>query len=120
MRIIVIVCLTLLINSCKPTNKLNAFVTKYHLENYDTVCAISCISCGGCIQSYVSERENATNILFVFDDQCKSHFMENIKQIKHVSVPQKILDSMFNDFGNIMLIVKQKGEYVLIEKGITE
>lgn len=120
MKINVILFLALLFNACKPANKINNFVEKYHLENYDTICAISCISCGGCIKKYVTQRENSKNTLFIFDDNCKSDFIENIKHVKHTSISQKILDSMFNDFGNIMLITKHNGEYVLIEKGTSD
>lgn len=90
------------------------------MENYDTIFAISCISCGGCIQDFASEREYSSNTIFLFDDSCKSPFIKYIKHLKHISVPQTSLDTLFNDFGNIMLIVKQNEDYILIEKGNVE
>jgi hypothetical protein len=108
--------------SCRDNkvDKINHFVNKYDLNKYDTICAISCISCGGCIESYVKPRSQLKNTIFIFDDDCKSHFIESIKDINHISIKQNILDSNFNYFGNIILIVKENNSYKLIEKPTTD
>jgi hypothetical protein len=47
--------------------------------------------------------------------------MQEIKKLRHQSISQKILDSTFNEFGNIALLVKDKEKnYRLIEKPVTE
>jgi hypothetical protein len=102
-------------------NKYTQFAIQYNLEQYDTICAISCISCGGCIEDYVEIRKDLKNTIFIFDDNCKSKFIQEIKTLRHQSISQKILDSTFNEFGNIVLLVKNKEKnYRLIEKPVTE
>jgi hypothetical protein len=45
--------------------------------------------------------------------------MQEIKKLRHQSISQKILDSTFNEFGNIALLVKDKEKnYRLIEKPV--
>jgi hypothetical protein len=91
-------------------------VEKYDLVKYDTICVVSCLSCGGCIENYIEPRNKNTNTIFVFDDDCGSPFIKKIKYARHISVQQKVLDSVFNEFGNIALLVKNKQEYNLVEK----
>jgi len=48
------------------------------------------------------------NGILVFDTACKSKFMAVMKMYPHTSVPQVVLDSVFNDFANIILFSKGK------------
>ena len=120
-KIIAILFLLTTIACNNTKNKYTIFATKYNLEQYDTICAISCISCGGCVEKYVDKRKDLKNTIFIFDDNCKSKFIQEIKTLRHQSISQKVLDSTFNEFGNIILLVKNKEKnYSLIEKPVTE
>ena len=114
---IIAILFSVLIISCRnnPGNTDTSFANAFKLNKYDTICIISCISCGGCITDYVKTRENNSNTIFVFDDNCESHFIEEIKYSNHVSVQQKILDSMFHEFGNIILLIKDRNEFKRVE-----
>jgi hypothetical protein len=118
--IITLFFLTIIACNNQANDKYKIFVEQYKLEQYDTICAISCISCGGCIEKYVDNRKDLENTIFIFDDKCRSKFIQEIKTVRHISISQKILDSTFNEFGNIVILAKNKGSYLLIEKPVTE
>ncbi len=101
--------LLLLITGCKKKTRTQLFIDRYHLEQYDTLYIISCFSCGGCIEEY--QRSHFPQLpqhkgILIFDEHCPNKFIGALTQYKHLSVPQSSLDSAFNNFGNIVLIVR--------------
>jgi hypothetical protein len=114
--IVTLFLLTIIACNNSQKNKFSQFVASNHLEKFDTICAISCLSCGGCIEGYVKMRTSLSNTIFIFDDECKSQFISKIKYSNHISISQSKLDSMFNNFGNIVLLAKKNDGYILIEK----
>ena len=95
---------------CKKQTKEQKFISDNNLQRYDSIYVISCISCGGCIDEYRRihfPRLNANKGVLVFDDQCKNAFMKQLLIYPHVSISQDHLDSVFDNFGNIVLLSKK-------------
>lgn len=99
----------LLALGCKKLTKEQNFVNYYHLQNNDSIYIISCMSCGGCIEEY--KRIHFSNLkknkgILVFDSSCKNPFASKLLAYRHISIAQATLDSLFTDFGNLILISK--------------
>jgi hypothetical protein len=100
------------LSSCKQESKTDIFVKRYNLLNADTINIVSCISCGSCvIDFFESNLINSKNIL-VFDENCGSDFIASLRKYKHNNISQDSLDYYFDNFGDIMTVVKKNNSYV--------
>ncbi len=90
----------------------NRFVADNHLNQYDSIYLVACISCKGCIEDFFEKNLVPKNCVMVFDTNCKSSFINAIKEKdKYVSVSQKEVTKYFGVLGNISLITKSGQDY---------
>lgn len=102
-----------LLNSCQSNSKEMEFIEKYKLIQYDTIYIVSSISCGGCVGDYFTDKNlNREATILILDTSSTNLFIENLKKYKHINVSQSSLDSTFDNFGNIITLIKANGEYI--------
>lgn len=99
------------ITSCKNITNEQKLVNRYALQSYDSIFIVSCASCGGCIEEYKRAhfpKLKKNNGIVIFDSSCKNKFAYELSFYPHISVPQATLDSLFDDFGNMIVLFKKK------------
>jgi hypothetical protein len=78
----------------------------------DTINIVSCISCKSCVEEFFDSNKITKNNILIFDDDCESDFTPYLKKFKHYNVNQDSLDYYFDNFGDIITLVKKRGNYV--------
>lgn len=81
------------------------------MQKYDSIYIVSCVSCSACVTEYLKTKKNNSKNALVFDNNCTSDFILELKNYQHINISQSSLDSFFNNFGNIILLSKNGEVY---------
>lgn len=65
------------------------------------------------MEDYLSSKLLSSNRkTLVYDENCnQGKHIQDLKKYNHVSVPQKELEQVFGEFGNMMIVFKKDNNY---------
>ncbi len=102
----------LVIYSCERAINHDSFIKKYKLDNYDTIYIVSNFSCGGCVKDYFLDKTINGNSILVFDDGSQNEYIVSLKERRHISISQSVLDTEFDYFGNILILSRINNSFM--------
>lgn len=110
---IILLFIACLLISCKSKSIYKIFLENLELENYDTVYVVSNVSCGGCLTDFFEKRIFTEKSILVFDERSPHYAIVQNRNLRHVHATQQYLDSVFDYFGNVIILSKASDSIVI-------